>query len=139
MENQKRPAVVTGAFIFNSRNQIFLFKSPKWGNRWVIPGGHVESGEDVVTALRREVKEETNLEITDIQFIGYLDMINPPDFYKPKHFLGLNFFCRTTDTNVIINEEATEYAWVDLDQTEKYDVAIPSKKIIKLIKTKNYV
>ena len=35
----------------------------KWGNLWVVPGGHIEYGETIEEAIKREMKEETNLDI----------------------------------------------------------------------------
>ena len=50
--------VIVGAYIINDKNQVLLFQSPKWGNEWTICGGHVEVGETIDAAVKREVKEE---------------------------------------------------------------------------------
>jgi len=44
-------------------------KSHKWHDAYVIPGGHIELGETAEEALRREIKEETALDIYGIEFI----------------------------------------------------------------------
>ncbi|HXS14756.1 MAG TPA: NUDIX domain-containing protein, partial [Candidatus Saccharimonadales bacterium] len=60
MNHKYYPEPVVGAFIINAKNQLFLAKSHKWSNSYVIPGGHIEIGEKIEDALVRGVKEETN-------------------------------------------------------------------------------
>ncbi len=57
------PEITVGAVIFNSDNKILLCKSHKWNDKYIIPGGHIELGEKMETALKREILEETGLEI----------------------------------------------------------------------------
>ena len=59
-EQKKHLEICVGAFIQNTKGEIFLMRSPKWGGRLVVPGGHIEYGEQIEEAFRREVKEETN-------------------------------------------------------------------------------
>ena len=62
--NQIYPEPTVGALVLNNQNKILLVKSHKWiNNRYSVPGGHVEIGESLSTAIIREVKEETGLEI----------------------------------------------------------------------------
>ncbi len=44
---------------------------------WTPPGGGVEKDEDIRSAVRREVKEETNLRVVKQRFIGYQDIFEP--------------------------------------------------------------
>jgi 8-oxo-dGTP diphosphatase len=48
-----------------SRDEEIVLVANAWGNQlqWSLPGGLIEPGEDFVTALRREVQEETNLDV----------------------------------------------------------------------------
>ena len=49
---------------------------------WAIPGGFVDYGERVEDAVRREMKEETNLELKDLQLLGvYSDPDRDPRFH----------------------------------------------------------
>lgn len=66
MSKSEYPKIVIGALIYNEENKIFLGKSHKWGDRWIVPGGHLELGETFVECIKREVREETNLEVSDI-------------------------------------------------------------------------
>lgn len=44
---------------------------------WGPPGGNVEKGENIRDAIRREIKEETNMKVTKMRFIGYQDIFKP--------------------------------------------------------------
>jgi len=52
----------------------------KWAGRYVVPGGHVELGETLETALHCEAAEETGLAIYDIRFVGIQEFIYDPAF-----------------------------------------------------------
>ena len=53
--------VATGSLITNKNNQILLVKTQRRG--WEMPGGQVEEGEDIISALKREVLEEAGVTI----------------------------------------------------------------------------
>ena len=67
---QNYPEATVGALIFDPAGRLFLMQSHKWAGKYVVPGGHVEIGETLEAALRREVMEETGLTIHDITFVG---------------------------------------------------------------------
>ena len=69
MAKQQFPEPTVGAMIFNTEGKLFLMKTHKWGNKYAIPGGHIEMGETMTDALKREIKEETHLDIHNIQFL----------------------------------------------------------------------
>lgn len=116
MSDQKYPEPTVGALIFNPEGKIFLMKSHKWRDKYVIPGGHIELGETIEEALKREVKEETGLDIYDLQWIGFQEAVFSPAFFKEKHFVFLDFACKTNLDRVALNEEAQEYIWIDINE-----------------------
>ena len=62
MENKEKkqisPSVIVGALVINKKGNIFLARSKKWGNKFSVPGGHVNLDESLEDAIKREVKEE---------------------------------------------------------------------------------
>ncbi len=55
-----RHIVAVGGLVRNAEGRILLMQHPRRG--WEFPGGQVEEGEDLLTALRREIREETGVE-----------------------------------------------------------------------------
>ena len=117
MAEQQYPEPTVGALIFDPQGRLFLMSSHKWKGKYVIPGGHIELGETMVEALRREVKEETNLDIRDIEFVCFQECIHDDRFWQHRHYIFFDFAARTDSTDVILNDEAQEYTWVTLEET----------------------
>ena len=63
-----------------------MVRTHKWSNLWGIPGGKIKWGEASVEALRREIEEETSLDVTDIEFVLVQDCIHSKEFYRDAHF-----------------------------------------------------
>ncbi len=120
MTEQRYPEPTVGALIFNPRGQLFLMRSHKWHGQYVIPGGHIELGESMIDALKREVKEETNLDIFDIEFVCFQEFIHDDRFWERRHFIFFDYACRTRSTEVILNDEAQGYDWVDSDRLSDF-------------------
>jgi 8-oxo-dGTP diphosphatase len=60
--------VSAGAVVLNDEGKILLIRGPCRG--WEQPGGQVELGESIEEAVKREVKEETGIDIEIIKFFG---------------------------------------------------------------------
>ncbi|MHB1317793.1 MAG: NUDIX domain-containing protein [Anaerolineae bacterium] len=104
--DQQYPEPTVGALVFDPDGRLLLMRSHKWLGQYVMPGGHVELGESLEAALRREIAEETGLTIYDIAFLGMQEFIYDPAFWQPRHFLFFDYTCRTSSTDVRLNDEA---------------------------------
>lgn len=132
----KYPEPTVGAVIFNPEGKILLCKSQKWNNKYVLPGGHIELGEKMEDALRREILEETGLNVYDIELIGLEECIYNNSFHEKKHFIFIDYQCKTDSYDVILNEESQEYRWVALDEIESYNLNSFTKKLLMQLKSK---
>ncbi len=111
------PHLAVGAIILN-KNRILLAKrnlSPYKGY-WDIPGGFLEINETPIQTLKRELKEELDLDNIKVK-----KLFNHfyPDFYgKGKEEPTLNFFyiCATNEKEFKQSEEIAEVGWFDLNQ-----------------------
>ena len=112
MVNNRWPEPTVGALIFSPEGKIFLMQSHKWKDRFCIPGGHIELGETIEEAVRREVKEQTGLDVYDLECLCFQESIFDKIFWKQRHFIFFDFTCRTDDTRVTLNHEAEDYVWV---------------------------
>ncbi len=114
------PEPTVGAVIFNPEGKVLLCRSKKWGDKYVFPGGHIELGEKMEDALRREVKEETGLEVFDIQLISLQEAVYSDTFEARRHFIFIDFLCKTNSSEVILNDEAEAFEWVNLKDIGNY-------------------
>jgi len=131
MSKQQFPEPTVGALIFNSEDKFFLMKSHKWKNKYVMPGGHIDLGEKIEDAVKREAKEETGMDIYDIKFICIQEFIFDDAFWKKKHFICSGFACKTNSIEVKLNSEAQEYVWVSLEESLKLPVEPCTRRAIE--------
>ena len=127
-----QPVVTVGALIFNAKGEMLLVQTHKWSSLWGIPGGKTRFGESSLDALRREIKEETNLDITDIEFVLVQDCIHSREFYRDAHFVLLNYTCRCTAEPVVkLNEEAIQFRWVSITEAFKMPLNRPTRVLLE--------
>jgi nucleoside triphosphatase len=111
------PEVVTGDYILDSKDRILLVKSYKWGDQWMIPGGHVELGETVFDAAKREALEEVGLEVVPEGVMVIAEDIFPDTFHQKRHFIYFEVVCRAANTEVKLdNKEIQDYRWFGLEE-----------------------
>lgn len=108
-----------------------MIKSHKWHDKYQIPGGHVELGERMEDAVKREIKEETGLDVHDIRFLQVQENVYDDAFYKKKHFIFLDYSAKTDATDVTLNEEGQEYVWVTLQDALKLPVHKFARKTLE--------
>ena len=119
----RQPRVTIGAVVFNNEEKILLLKSPKWNGKYILSCGHVEFGETLEDAVKREVREETNLNVDDVKFLRVVEFINSSDYYNRNlHFIGLQHTCKTHEKEVRINREADSYIWTSPLEALKMDL-----------------
>ena len=125
-----RPVATVGALIHDGSGKLLMIRTHKWSDLWGIPGGKIERNEPSETALKREILEETGLEITNIRFVMVQDCIDSPEFMRPEHFLLLNYLAKASSHEVTLNEEAEDFAWVTVEQALQLDLNTATKILL---------
>ncbi len=128
MKSYPLPAV---AALIAHQNKVLIVKTHKWSGLWGVPGGKIDYGEDTLTALSREMQEEVGLEIHNPEYAFYSDIIEDTNFYKPAHFLSLEFVAYSDSDAVIPNEEIAEFAWVSLEDAFTYPINSYTKRLLE--------
>lgn len=86
-----RPRIGIGVLIKNDQNQVLLgLRIASHGTgEWSFPGGHLEFGETIFETAKREVKEETDLDIDEFELVSVCDEMR---YIKTdnKHYLNLS-------------------------------------------------
>jgi len=131
-EASRYPEPTVGGLILNGSGQVLLAKSSKWKNRFTLPGGHIELGETIEEALKREIREEVGLEVKPIRFLLMQEAIYSEEFYKPKHFIFLDYLCETETADVKVDkDEIQESVWIDPKKALEMNVDSFTKRTIK--------
>ena len=131
---RRLPVSTVGALIYNDHAQVLLVRTRKWLDLWGIPGGKINYNETSEDALRRELKEETNLEIDQIRFIMVQDCIQSEEFYRNEHFLLLNYTCNVRgNSDVLLNDEAQSYQWISPAGAMDLDLNHPTRVLLEKV------
>jgi len=128
------PLATVGALIFNDAGLVLMIRTHKWSNLWGIPGGKIKWGEPSVDALRREIKEETGLDVSNIAFVLVQDCIHSREFYRDAHFVLLNYTCRCAGKpHVTLNDEARESRWVSTAGALELPLNTPTRILLEAV------
>lgn len=114
-----RPFVAVGGVIIND-DKILLVKRAKPPNKgvWAIPGGKVEFGETVFDAVKREIREETNLEVIPEELLAIVEIIK-----EGFHYVILDFICRVSSGELRPSSDALEARFFSLDEIRRLQVS----------------
>ena len=105
------PQLAVSAVIFRDRKILLVrrARSPARGF-YSLPGGRVEFGESLHTALHREVDEETALKIEIVGLAGWREVL--PATGSGGHYLIMSFAARWIAREPILNDEHDDFKWL---------------------------
>ena len=128
----ERPIVGVGAIVLDG-DRVLLVKrahEPLKGE-WSVPGGAVDVGETLEEAIRREVREETCLDIEVGPIVDVLDRIRyDPDGRVKFHFVLVDFVCRPVGGTLQCASDAEEATWAERADLGRYGVADATISVI---------
>lgn len=99
--------VSVAAMVTNDEGKILLVNSPWRG--WEYPGGLIEPGETFEQALRREIREESGVEVEIVRFVGICKNLG-------SDIVNIDFVCRYVSGDLTTSEESTEVIWTTPEQ-----------------------
>jgi 8-oxo-dGTP diphosphatase len=111
------PQIAVGAIAIHNDELLLVRRGqdPAKG-LWSLPGGRVEHGEYLADALRRELKEETGLDVTVGDLVGIFEVVGEP------HYVILDFFAKVEPpTEPVPAGDVDEARWVPLTEVAAMD------------------
>ncbi len=110
---QHYPEATVGALVVNAKGDVLIVRSRKWAGRFTVPGGHIELGERAEDAIRREVKEETGLDVEPLKLLLVQQAIYPKEYHRREHFVFMDYICSARSSDVKLDGiELQDYVWV---------------------------
>ena len=103
---------------------------------WSLPGGAQELGETAEAAARRELREETGLEVGDLILAANVDSIHrDPDGRTRFHYTILDFAAAWANGEPVAGGDVTDAAWVGYDRFDAFDLWSEARRVIRLART----
>lgn len=132
---------VSGYAIIIHDKKILLVNTRSSG-KWFFPGGEVEIGEKIEDTVKREVKEETGIDIEVKNFLTFKETFF---YYDPRdegyHNYSLFFICQPLSFDLSEEfqpdfDEAEKPEWVEMSKLKNEDFQPPAAEVFELIKQK---
>jgi len=116
--------VAAASALVERGGEVLLVKrgKPPGQGLWALPGGSVRWGEPVREAARREVLEETGIEIEVLEVVDVVDVIYPPMGEAEYHYVVVCFRGRYLGGSLRPGSDAKEVRWVNVSELGKYEV-----------------
>jgi ADP-ribose pyrophosphatase YjhB (NUDIX family) len=131
-EYPAHPVVGVGAVVVRDGKALIVKRAhePRKGE-WSLPGGLLELGESLQDAVRREIKEETSLDIDVGPVIETFDRVHRDDHGKIRyHFVIVDYVCWPNGGEAVPGSDAEDVAWVSADEIDDYKVNAHAKAVI---------
>jgi 8-oxo-dGTP diphosphatase len=123
---------VGGVVIAGGRTLLIRRGSAPMEGQWSIPGGMLELGESIVEGVRRELAEETGLDVRVLDLIEVFERIIPGEGGRTRyHFVILDCLCEMVSGQAQAASDVTDVAWAREDELEKYSLTEIATRVIK--------
>lgn len=125
------PLVGVGGVVIH-RGRVLLIRrggEPLKGE-WSIPGGLVELGEGLEEAARRELKEETGLDVKPLEVLEVFDRIFRERGRVRYHFVIVDFACRLKSGRLRPGSDVLEARWVRREELPLYGLTRKARSVI---------
>ena len=128
-----RPMVGVGAIIVEGDRVLLVERGqePQKGC-WSLPGGLVEAGEHLKDALRREVREETGLEVEPLSVFEVFERIMRDETGRPEyHYVLIDYLCQVQGGELKAASDVRRAAWVSRAGLSSYRITEGTQAVIE--------
>jgi 8-oxo-dGTP diphosphatase len=134
-EYPERPLVgVGGVVIADGRALLIRRGGPPLEGEWSIPGGMLELGETFEEGVRRELAEETGLEVRVLDFIEVFERIFPGEGGRTRyHFVILDYLCAVESGEAKAASDVTDVAWAGEEELARFALTTTATRVIKRV------
>ena len=129
-----RPIVGIGVVVLREDAVLLVRRgqAPALG-AWSLPGGAQMLGETAEAGARRELREETALQVGSLHLAGCVDSIHTDASCRIEyHYTILDFCAVYAGGQAIAGGDAVDVAWASLERLEEFDLWDEARRIIEL-------
>jgi 8-oxo-dGTP diphosphatase len=143
-EYPEQPIVgVGGVVIFEDRALLIRRGAEPLKGEWSIPGGTLEVGETLAEGVRRELREETSLEVRVLELIEVFERIFPDpapasnqagaaDVRRPRyHFVILDYLCEVVSGTPRAGSDVTDLVFASEDELARYHLSPTATRVLR--------
>jgi len=130
----KQPIVGVGVVVWRDEYVLLVKrgKPPRVG-QWSLPGGAQKLGETLAETARREVREETSIEIDLGEIIATLDLIERDEAGDVRHHYTLvDFVAEGLAADLSAGDDAADACWFSRSEIDQLDLWSETVRIIEL-------
>ncbi len=130
-EYPDRPLVGVGGVVIH-RNRVLLVRRKRepLKGEWSIPGGLIELGEELAEGARRELREETGLEVEPLEVLAVFDRIQRAGGRVRYHFVIVDYLCRLKGGRLAPASDVAEACWVARKDLGRYHLTEKATEVI---------
>jgi ADP-ribose pyrophosphatase YjhB (NUDIX family) len=132
-EYPERPLVgVGGVIIAGGRTLLIRRGGPPLEGQWSIPGGMLELGETIEEGVRRELAEETGIEVRVLDLIEVFERVIPGEEGRTRyHFVILDYLCEMVSGEARAASDVIDVAWAREEELEKFELTVIATRVIR--------
>ena len=140
-EYPERPVVGVGGVIIDDGRALLIRRgSEPLRGEWSIPGGTLELGESLQEGVRRELREETGLQVRVLELIEVFDRIFPDQGSlpgrreKPRprfHFVIVDYLCERMGGEPRAGSDVTDVTFASEDELAQYHLTETATRVLK--------
>jgi 8-oxo-dGTP diphosphatase len=121
------PSLAVDGLVADAEGRVLLIRRRNPPEGWAIPGGFVDVGEDPLDACRREMKEETGVEVS-VEGIG--GVYGRPDRDPRGHTVSIVYRCRLLGGTAKGGDDAAEARWFTPAQIAGLPLAFDHREVL---------
>ena len=132
-EYPERPLVGVGGVVIRDERTLLVRRgSAPLEGEWSIPGGMLELGETILEGVRRELLEETAIEVRVLDLIEVFERVTRDEAGKLKyHFVILDYLCEAVRGEAQAGSDVTDVAWARESELSKYSLTPTATRVIQ--------